>query len=277
VRRASAAQKSPVLLSYAEVAPLAVLYKDRISDLEAAGRLGVPRYLLPSLGKLGHLERLTGRVLAMMPNPVAFRRSSVDLLREQCRSRVKSPPPAQAIKLRTATAWLGFDRPPWLSILVAILKGRLEVFANGSLRGNMLKHLFVKDVASLFEAVGGPNDADASDLPDKLDIGTVAEMLQVNEGFVWRLAKLHPKLLPKHDNSYTPFRRRDAESIASRYIFVPEISRRTGITQRSVRLWLKLQKVRERFALQKNRQFVFVRRKVEPLVRKRTELTSLRY
>lgn len=266
VRRVSAAQKSPVLLSYAEVAPLAALYKDRILELQAAGRLGLPRYLLPSLGKLAHLERLTGKVLAMTSNPLVFRRSSIDHLRDQCRSRVKSPPPAQAIKLRTAAAWLGFDRPPWLRILVAILKGRLEVFANGSLRGNMLKHLFVKDVASLFEAVGGPNDADASDLPDKIDIGTVAEMLQVNEGFVWRLAKLRPKLLRKHDNSYTPFRRMDAERIARRYIFVPEISRRTGITQRSVPSWLKRQKVREAFALQKNRQFVFFREKVEPLI-----------
>jgi hypothetical protein len=127
--------------------------------------------------------------------------------------------------------------------------------------------LFVKDVASLFEAIGGPVGADADgDLPERLDIGTVAGMLQVNEGFVWRLAKQHPKLLRKHDNSYTPFRRIDAEGIAKKYIFVPEISRLSGITQRKVRSWLKQQKVYEAFALQKNRQFVFLRKKVKPLI-----------
>jgi hypothetical protein len=265
VRRVSAAQKSPVLMSYAGVAPLVALYKDCILDLEAAGRLGVPRYLLPMLGELGHLERLTGKVLGMTISPIALKRSSVERLRVRFSSLVKSPPPAQAMRLRNAAAWLGLHPPPWLRIFTAVLERRLEVFANGSLRSNMLKYLFVKDVASLFEAIGGRDDADGV-LPERLDIGTVAEILQVNEGFVWRFAKQHPKLLRKHDNSYTPFRRIDAERIAKRYIFVPEISRLSGITQRKVRSWLRNQKVHEAFTLQKNRQFVFLREKVEPLI-----------
>jgi hypothetical protein len=47
---------------------------------------------------------------------------------------------------------------------------------------------------------------------------------------------------------------------------VPAISRLTGITQSKVRSWLRQQKVHEAFALQRNRQFVFLREKVEPLI-----------
>jgi hypothetical protein len=100
------------------------------------------------------------------------------------------------MRLRNAAAWLGFHPPPWLRILTAVLEGRLEVFANGSLRGNMLKHLFVKDVASLSEAIGGPDDANRH-LPERLDIGTVAETLS------GALRSSIRNCSHKHDNSYT--------------------------------------------------------------------------
>lgn len=264
VRRWEEASHSPVCMLYDEVAPAVELYKDSILDKEAAGTLGIPRFLLPDLADQGHLERLSGPVLGMLVHPVAFRRSSVDALRARFWNRVASPPPPGALRLKRVATSLGVRRPPWLAIVLAVLEGKLAAWALPQKRKNILKHLFVRDASALAEVV---SRSEEGRLPEWIDIGTTADVLNVNEAFVWRLSKLRPDLLPKHDNGYTPFRTTEVEELARSYIFVPEISRRTGIIPRKVREWLESEGVGAALALQKNRQLSFLRSKVEPKIR----------
>lgn len=266
VARADQAKRSPVRMLSDEVGPLVALYRDSIIEKEAAGTLGIPGALLPALAKGGHLEQLSGPVLGMTASPIAFRRSSVERLRERLWKRVVSPPPADAVRLKRATALMGIRRPPWLKIILAILDGRLVAWAEPKKRRNILKHLFVADVASLAAAIGTGDDVAGDALPEWIDIGTVAEMLGVNESFVWRLAKLHPNLLPREGDGYTPFGSAAVEKLVLSHILVPEISRRTGIALHQVKAWLEGEGVGTDFELQTGRQLGFLREKVEPKI-----------
>jgi transposase len=274
VARVSDAHRAPVLMSYAEVAEAAHQYADSILDWSAAGTLGLPRALLPALADLGHLERLTGTVLGMTSGPVAFSRTSIETFRNRLWTKVKSPPPAKAARLRRAATWLGYARPPWLRIVVALLEGRLEAFAHPKRRSNVLKHLFVRDVAALHDAItAGPELLEVEDT-ERLDICAVAGILRINEAFVSRLVKLRPEVLRKHDESYAPFVTSEVEEVARKYIFVPEISRRSGVGDKNVRHWLFQKKVRPVFSLQQNRQLIFLRQSVERYLPKRANTSN---
>lgn len=265
------AMKSPVRMWYHEVAPVAAEFADSIVDAEAAGTLGIPRPLLAALSDWEKLERLKGPVLAMTHGPVAYRRSSVERLRQQLWSSVISPPPAKAPRLKRAASFLGVGHPPWLKIILAILEGRLEVFAKRNRRSKVLKHLFVRNMEALAEAVWTGAATKEVELPEHIDICTVSGILGVNETFVWRLAKKHPRILPKHNSGYTPFLAAEVKKLAVKYAFVPEISKRTGIAAPKVRAWLRKEGVEEVAALQKNGQLVFLRALVEPHILKWTK------
>ncbi|MBR0793059.1 hypothetical protein JQ631_28635 [Bradyrhizobium manausense] len=266
VARADEALRSPVRMAARDVAPLIEQMKNAIGENEAAGILGLPLSVLPSLADRGLIERLEGAVRGLVPGYCGYTKSSVEALMAKIWSAVL-PSQGKCCSIAVAARSLGPGETPWSAVISAIVAGDVTIRDTGAKRRNVRFSLAVEDTAAFVAGVNKHlRGAAAPALPQWIAQSTAAEILQVNVAFLSRLANLRPDLLPQRGPGYTPYLANDVQALATQYIFVPEIGRRADMHPRRVVSWLRSENVLPALSLQENRDFAYDRSAVEPLL-----------
>jgi transposase len=265
----SRAQKvrSPVRMAVRDVQPLLVQLADAISEKAAAGLLGLPVSVLPSLADRGLIRKLEGPVRGLLPGYSGYDRPSVEGLMEKIWSAAR-PIRDRCHSIAVAARSICTGEAPWAAIISAIISGNVEVFDTGAQSRNIRFSLAVKDVASFVAGVSGdlqvtPSNSNPSEWVAQ---STAAEILQVNVAFLSRLAHARPDLLSHRGPGYTPYAAIEVHALARAYIFVPEIASRSEMHPRRATTWLRSKAIRPQIALQENRDFGYQRLAVEPLL-----------
>lgn len=267
VIRSKEARRSPVRMSIAEVAPLLEQMKDAIGQSEAAGLLGLPVHALRSLADRSVLHRLEGAVLGLIPGNAGYTRSSVDKLLTDLGRRLREKAPVKTMPLILAARSLGPGPAPWTAIILAILAGEIEIFADPGNRKSIRYAFAVTDIPAFVAAVRRHIlSTEDQDHPEWIGNATAAEMLKTTEVFVWRLSKLRPDLLESPGDKFAPFRWDNIAEIAERYIFVPEIAAAASLAPRLTASWLKANGLSPVFSLREKKDLAFLRSEVEPLL-----------
>ncbi|WLA63779.1 hypothetical protein [Bradyrhizobium diazoefficiens] len=266
VARAAGAIRSPVRMAVRDVAPLIEQIKNAIGENEAAGMLGLPLSVLPSLTDRGLIERLEGAVRGLVPGCCGYTKSSVEALMVKIWSATR-PNQIKCRSIAVAARSIGPGETPWAAVISAIVAGDVVVHDTGAQRRNIRFSLAVEDTAAFVAGVKKHlHGTAAPPLPLWIAQSTAAEILQVNVAFLSRLANMRPDLLPQQGPGYTPYPASDVAALAARYIFVPEIGRRAGMHPRRVVSWLRTENVLPAVSLQENRDFAYDRSAVEPLL-----------
>jgi transposase len=267
--------QSPVRMAVPDVLPLIVQMKDAIGETEAAGMLGLPLTVLPSLADRGLIRRLEGAVCGLVPGYRGYSKSSVDELMAKVWSAARTAD-GKGRSIVVAARSIGLGETPWAAVISAVITGDVEVFDTGTNRRNIRFSLAVEDTVAFVAGVrkhlqGAVGDAV---LPEWIAQSTAAEILQINVAFLSRLANTRPDLLPSHGPGYTPYLACDVRTLASTYIFVPEIARRSEVHPRRAVSWLRSKNLHPSFALQNDRDFGYSRLAVEPLLAEFTTETA---
>ncbi|MDH2386395.1 hypothetical protein [Bradyrhizobium sp. CER78] len=266
VVRADDAQ-SPVRMTIRDVRPLLAQMKDAIGENEAAGVLGLPLSVLPSLADYGLIQRLEGPVQGLVPANDGYRRSSVDQLMHKIWSAAR-PKPGKCYSIMVAVRSIGTGETHWAAVISAIIAGDAVVHDTGAQRRNIRFSLAVSDIDSFVAGVSKhlQDGLLGLKLPHWLAQSTAAELLQVNVAFFSRLANARPDLLPQLGPGYTHYLASDVQALVAKYIFVPEIARRADMHPRRVVSWLRSEHVAPSISLQENRDFGYPRSVVDPLL-----------
>ncbi len=259
--------RSPVRMKVSDVIPLLAQMKDALSELATAGRLGLPLTVLPSLVDRGLIRRLEGPVRGLVPGYRGYTKSSVDELMDKIWSKAR-PARDKCYSIAYAARSIGPGETPWAAIISAIVAGDVEILDKGTKSRNLRFSLAVEDVDAFVAGVSehvinAPQD---SKPPEWIAQSTAAEILHVNVAFVSRLAHARPELLLQRGPGFTPYSTMEVHALAGVYIFVAEISHRSGMHPRSVPNWLRSNGVHPDIALQENRDFGYLRLAVEPLL-----------
>lgn len=275
VIRADDAARSPVRMAVHDVAPLIALMKDAIGENEAAGILGLPLSVLPSLADRGLIDALEGAVRGLVPGYRGYTESSVERLMDNIWSAAR-PTQGKCRSIAVATRAIGPGETPWAAVISAIVAGDVIVHDTGAKRRNIRFSLAVADAAAF---VAGAKKhlqraVAAEPLPQWIAQSTAAEILQVTVAFVSRLANMRPDLLPQRGPGYTPYLASDVQALAATYMFVPEIARRADMHPRRVVSWLRSEGAAPSVSLQENRDFGYPRSAVEPLVAELVDKTT---
>jgi transposase len=271
VARAQKVQ-SPVRMAVRDVMPLLLQMKDAVSETAAAGLVGLPLTVLPSLVDHGLIRRLEGPVRGLLPGFSGYSKSSVEDLMEKVWAAAL-PAPDKCSSIAVAARSLGAGETPWAAIISAIISGEVAVFDKGTKRRNIRFGLAVDDVASFVAGVARHRRETRSDsrTPEWIAQSTAAEILEVNVAFLSRLAHARPDLLAQRGPGYTPYAAIEVHALAAIYIFVPEIARRSEMHPRRVATWLRSKGIRPDITLEANRDFGYLRLAIEPLL---VELTG---
>jgi transposase len=265
VARAEGAQ-SPVRMAVRDITPLLLQLKDAISERAAAGLLGLPVTVLPNLVDRGLIRRLQGPVCGLLPNSCGFSKASIEDLMNKLWSAAR-PAPENCSSIAVAARAIGFGEVPWAAVISAIVSGTVEVFDKGAKYRNIRFSLAVCDVEEFAAGVSNFHDTPSGiQASEWIAQSTAAEILHVNVAFLSRLTHARPDLLPKRGPGYTPYSTVEVRLLAGVNIFVPEIARRIGMHHRRVPTWLRSKGVHPSIALQKNRDFGYLRLSVEPLL-----------
>jgi transposase len=266
VVRAEDAARSPVRMAVRDMAPLIAEMKNAIGENEAAGLLGLPLSVLPSLADRGLIKGLEGAVRGLVPGYCGYTKDSVDGLMSKIWSAAR-PVRGKCRSIAVAARPFGEGATPWASVISAIVSGDVEVFDTGA-RRNIRFSLAVEDTASFVAGVRKHLHGAAArhELPEWIAHPTAAEILQVNEAFLSRLAHARPDLMPQRGPGYTPYAAREVHALAAMYIFVAEIARRGEMHPRRAVSWLRAKGVHLSLSLQENRDFGYLRSAVDPLL-----------
>ncbi|GAB9109851.1 hypothetical protein [Bradyrhizobium diazoefficiens] len=259
--------KSPVRMAVHDVLPLLLQMKDAVGENEAAGLLGLPLTVLPSLVDRGLIRRLEGPVRGLIPGYAGYSKKSIDDLMDNVWSAAR-PAGDKCCSIAVVARSIGAGETPWAAIISAIVAGDVEVFDKGTKRRNLRFSLAVVDIDAFVDGVAGHLQDNPSDAkpPEWIAQSTAAEILHVNVAFVSRLAHARPDLLAQRGPGYTPYSTIEVHALAGVYTFVAEIAKRSGMHPRSVPTWLRSNGVDPEIALQENRDFGYLRLAVEPLL-----------
>lgn len=263
--RAPKAKKSPVRLPAAEVLQLVPQLRDAILPREAAGAVGVHLQALPALERRKLIKRLEGPVLGFIPGRAAFSISSVNELIRKIWERAIMPVPQSAVRLSQAARHLANEDAPWDAIISAIVAGDIAVYGDPEKRGRLGSKLSVTSSRSFVEGVR-KHLRKPSERVRWIGVDAAGEILKVTSAFVPRLARERPDLLKAKKAGYAPYLRDDVLKIAKKYIFVPEIRDRAGMTSRGVAIWLRKLGTETPIKLQENKDFGYYRSEIENLL-----------
>lgn len=260
--------RSPVRMDPASVIGPAIQMKDAATDTVAAGIIGLPRNVLKSLADNGLIRRLEGPVCGFMRHGSGYVKSSITVLMERVWSHAKPVTKEKVVSIGRAAREISHGEAPWAAILAAIVAGDVEVFRKNTGRPNIRYMLAVRDINGFVAGVRKhlQSQERSSSSSEWIGHATAAEILQVNEILLWRVVKADKSILKAENNGYTPYRRSTVEQVARTYVFVSEITARTGMHGRSACTWLRQEGVVPCFSARANRDHVFFRAQVEPLL-----------
>lgn len=259
--------KSPVRMAVRDVLPLLLQMKDAVSEMAAAGLLGLPVTVLPSLVDRGLIRRLEGAVCGLVSGYSGYSKCSIEDLMDRLWSTAR-PVGDKYRSIAVAARSVGAGETPWAAIISAIIAGDVQVFDKGTKRRNLRFSLAVEDIDAFVDGVSEHLRDDPCDSkpPEWIAQSTAAEILHVNVAFLSRLANARADLLTQRGPGYTPYSIIEVHLLAGVYAFVPEIARRGGMHPRRVPTWLRSNGVHPEIALQENRDFGYLRLAIEPLL-----------
>lgn len=166
-------------------------------------------------------------------------------------------------------------------MIAAIVSGKAPVCRCPGENRNWLTAVAASDIRKFVRAVRavraelGAHDQSTAD--EWIGNQTAAEMLGVNQVAFWKIVNDRRRILKadrirRHNDSYRPWARAEVERFARKYVFSPEIQRRAGIgAARFVRPWLDARGVGTAFRLEEQRNFGYLREKVEQVLREERE------
>ena len=237
VRRAGG-ELSPVLMKIAEVAPLAATYKDCVLVRRVRAFLRIPDVAIEKLARRGLVQRAEGGVAAMLRGRRYYRETSAKALLIAIRERAQPDGKGgRRVKLIVAVRRSG-RAAPWADIVEGITTGALRIYSKKPI-GRDWRYAVTVDEAELgrfLERVGGP--AGPGGKESWLTRDQAAQLLGVDETIVWLLGK--QGFLTKREGHFAMFSRAEVEQVASRYVFGPEMIRRSVFGQGAqLNRWLK--------------------------------------
>jgi hypothetical protein len=139
--------RPPVRMAVRDVMPLLLQMKDAVSDTAAAGLIGLPLSVLPSLVDHGLIRRLQGPVCGLLPGFSGCSKSSIEDLMDKVWAAAL-PAPDKCSSIAVAARSLGAGETPWAAIISAIISGNVAVFVKNTKRRNIRFGLAVEDIAS---------------------------------------------------------------------------------------------------------------------------------
>lgn len=237
VRRAGG-ELSPVLMKIAEVAPLAAAYKDCVLVRGVRAFLRIPDVAIEELARRALIEPAEGGVAAMLRGRRYYRETSAKALLIAIRERAQPDGESgRRVKLIVAVRRSG-RAAPWADIVEGITTGALRIYSKKPF-GRDWRYAVTVDKAELgrfLERVGGPTDPGGKE--SWLTRDQAAQLLGVDETIVWLLGK--QGFLTKREGHFAMFSRAEVEQVASRYVFGPEMIRRSVFGQGAqLNRWLK--------------------------------------
>ncbi|WP_370108044.1 helix-turn-helix domain-containing protein [Bradyrhizobium yuanmingense] len=228
VRRAGG-ELSPVLMKIAEVAPLAAAYKDCVLVRRVRAFLRIPDVAIEELARRALIQRAEGGVAAMLRGRRYYRETSAKALLIAIRERAQPDGEGgRRVKLIVAVRRSG-RAAPWADIVEGITTGALRIYSKKPF-GRDWRYAVTVDKAELglfLERVGGP--ADPGGKEPWLTRDQAAQLLGVDETIVWLLGK--QGFLTKREGHFAMFSRAEVKQVASRYVFGPEMIRRSVFGQ----------------------------------------------
>lgn len=263
---ATDAKQAPKLMRIDEVMPLVALFNASIHEMHAAGKLDVPRHVLPTLVARGLVRKVEGPVTVMFETQDAYYLDEdVERLAGQIAQRVAAGGiPDNSMRISKAVKRLGMTPIPWGAVVAAIAKGTAPVCTIPGANKTWKTGGGTADLGAFLAAVQAEiHDADAV-VPDEFIGNAVAsEMLGITEVFFIQIAN-HGLLTRCGPSPLKQFKRREVEEFARTYILVPEIQRRAGLSRaRDVRAWLAERGVKPEFELGDGRYIGFRRARAE--------------
>ena len=277
VIRAENAIMSPTLMPVAQVMVLVEPYRDAVHEKFAAGALAMPIAVLADLERRKLVERLEGPVLGLFETKdVYYRRSSVERTMAAILKRASEGGklPTSGLRISKSVKRLGMTPVPWGAVIAAIACGKAPVCRYSGKNKNWLTGVAVSDMGEFVRVVRSELDEQDASISDEW-IGNqiAAELLGVTQGAFGRIVNDKRKIpkedrIRRHNGTYTPWARAEVERFARKYIFSPEIQRRTGIrAARFVWPWLERRGVGTAFRREAQRNFGYLRAQVDAVLR----------
>jgi transposase-like protein len=237
VRRADG-EHSPVLMKISDVAPLVAAYKDSVLARTVTALLRVPATAIEDLARRKLIQRAEGPVAAMLPEKRYYRESSARALLIAIRGRAL-PAGEGGRRAKLIVAARKFGRAAtWPDIVEGITAGTLRIHSKKPF-GRDWRYAVTVDEAELgrfLDRVAGVGDPCGNE--PWLTRDQAAQLLGVDETIVWGLGK--HGFLTKREGHVAMFSRAEVERVASRYIFGPEMIRRSIFGQGAqLNRWLK--------------------------------------
>lgn len=251
------ADKSPILLAVDEIMPIAEQFKDALRAGWVANFLDIPADRLLDLSRRELLKPVSGPITGLLAkDEVFYHGADVRAFCAAIEEAVdRSPPDPGAKPIDDVVRAIG--RPaPWGAAIAAILRRNAPVARlSKTLAHRWRRACGVTDETAFLRAVHAELVMVPHIAGRMLRTPAAADILGITSGFVGLLANAgHLKRDAKGR-----YDREEVEAFGRRYIFVNEISRRTGVLPRLVQQWLKEQGIEAAFQLSEGRHVGFAR------------------
>jgi transposase len=223
-RRSQEARKSPVQMNRMEVMPIVAHYKDAISERSALAMLRVSPAAMIELAERKIIDRVDGAAAIMLRAGTYFTRSSVKAVCIAIYKRARTANSSStSISLISAVRCFG-SHVPWASIIELILAGDIVIRRSGGKSRDWRRNVTVEDL-DRFRAIVERVPTEKATLEAWINRDQVMQILGAPTLLITEMCTAG--LLNPRPGRGLLFSRAEVEAVAKRYIFGPEMLRRS--------------------------------------------------
>lgn len=269
---AAGAKKSPKSMALSDVQPLVEIYNASILERSAAACLGVNTSVLSKLEARGLIHRVDGPVVGLFQSSDPY--YSVEEIKELAAmidSRINLEPRTKPMPIISAVKHIDLSPIPWGAVIAAIVSGKAEIHRVSNDGKTWRTCAGTCNLQAFLDAVQAEIIPEDTQIRDRwIGNQVAAEILKTNVAVISGLSSRG--ILGHNGPKDKPFDRDEVLALAQRYIFIPEIVRRTNVADKDVRRWLSGQGVEIAFGLKDNARLAFAREAVEMVIQREGDI-----